>query len=132
VLLPDVCLLRRCDAVVVIGAAALLAATGVGYRRVAEQLGRPAETVRDWLARFRSRAELVAAHFWRWARALDGALLLAVASGPALADAVEAIGVCTRAASLWLARRPAWSWVSALTGGRLLWINTSPPWPSPE
>jgi hypothetical protein len=125
------CLLRRCDAVEVIGAA-VLAATDAGYRRVAEQLGRPAETVRDWLSRFRSRAELVAAHFWRWARALDGALLPAVAGGSSLADAVEAIGVCTRAASLWLARRPAWSWVSALTGGRLLWINTNPPWPSPE
>ena len=131
VLLPDVCLLRRCDAVEVIGAA-VLAASGAGYRRVAEQLGRPAETVRDWLARFRSQAELVASHFWRWVRALDGALLLPNAVDSPLLDAVEAIGVCTRAASLWLARRPAWSWVSALTGGRLLWINTNPPWPSPE
>ena len=132
VLLPDMCLLRRCDAVEVIGAA-VLAATDAGYRRVAEQLGRPAETVRDWLSRFRSRAELVAAHFWRWARALDGALVLGVADAvTAVLVALEAIGVCTRAASLWLARRPAWSWVSALTGGRLLWINTNPPWPSPE
>jgi hypothetical protein len=132
VLLPNVCLLRRCDAVEVIGAAVLLAATGAGYRQVAEQLGLPAETVRDWLSRFRSRGELVAAHFWRWARALDGALLPPNAVDSPLLDAVEAIGVCTRAASLWLARRPAWSWVSALTGGRLLWINTNPPWPSPE
>lgn len=131
VLLPDVCLLRRCDAVEVIGGA-VLAATDAGYRRVAEQLGRPAETVRDWLARFRSRADLVAAHFWRWARALDGALLLPNAVDSPLLDAVEAIGVCTRAASLLLTRRLAWSWVSALTGGRLLWINTNPPWPSPE
>lgn len=131
VLLADVCLLRRCDAVEVIGAA-VLAATDAGYRRVAEQLGRPAETVRDWLARFRARAELVAAHFWEWARALDGALLLPNAVDSPLLDAVEAIGVCTRAASLWLTRRPAWSWVSALTGGRLLWINTNPPWPAPE
>jgi DUF1365 family protein len=115
----------------VIGAA-VLAATDAGYRRVAEQLDRPAETVRDWLSRFRARAELVAAHFWGWARALDGALLLPNAVDSPLLDAVEAIGVCTRAASLWLARRPAWSWVSALTGGRLLWINTNPPWPSPE
>jgi hypothetical protein len=124
-------LLRRCDAVEVIGAA-VLAATDAGYRRVAEQLGRPAETVRDWLSRFRSRAELVAAHFWRWARALDGALLGVGDAVTAVLVALEAIGVCTRAASLWLARRPAWSWVSALTGGRLLWINTNPPWPSPE
>jgi hypothetical protein len=126
------CLLRRCDAVEVIGAA-VLAATDAGYRRVAEQLDRPAETVRDWLARFRSRAELIAAHFWRWARALDGALVLGGAdAATAGLVALEAIGVCTRAASLWLARRSAWSWVSALTGGRLLWINTNPPWPSPE
>jgi len=132
VLLPDVCLLRRCDAVEVIGAAVRLAAAGMGYRRIAERLGRSAESVRDWLARFRGRAELIAVHFWRWARALDGALVLGMADGPLLVDAVEAVGVCTRAASLWLTRRPAWSWVSALTGGRLLWINTSPPWPSPE
>jgi len=131
VLLADVCLLRRCDSVEVIGAA-VLAATDAGYRRVAEQLDRPAETVRDWLSRFRARAELVAAHFCGWARALDGALLLPNAVDSPLLDAVEAIGVCTRAASLWLAHRPAWSWVSALTGGRLLWINTNPPWPSPE
>jgi hypothetical protein len=131
VLLPDVCVARRCDAVEVIGAA-VLAATGAGYRRVAELIDRPAETVRDWLARFRSRAELVAAHFWGWARALDGALLGAVASGSSLADAVEAIGVCTRAAVLVLGRRAPWSWVSALTGGGLLSINTDPPWPVPE
>lgn len=131
VLLPDVCLLRRCDVVEVIGAA-VLAATGAGYRQVAERIGRPAETVRDWLARLRSREAVVAAHFWRWARALDGALLPAVATGSPLADAVEAIGVCIRAASLALGRRPAWSWVSALTSGGLLSINTNPPWPVPD
>lgn len=131
VLLPDVCLLRRCDAVEVIGVA-VLAATGAGYRQVAERIGRPAETVRDWLARFRSREPLIAAHFWRWARALDGALLPADVTGSLLADAVEAIGVAARAASLALGRRSAWSWVSALTGGALLSINTNPPWPVPD
>jgi hypothetical protein len=110
----------------------VLAAAGAGYRRVAELIDRPAETVRDWLARLRSRAELVAAHFWRWARALDGALLPAVAGGSSLVDAVEAIGVCTRAAWLVLGRRAPWSWVSALTAGGLLSINTDPPWPVPE
>ena len=131
VLLPDVCLLRRCDAVEVIGAA-VLAGSGAGYRRVAELVGRPAETVRDWLARFRSREALVAAHFWRWAHALDGALLPSGAPGSSTADAVEAIGVAARAASLVLGRRSAWSWVSALSSGGLLSINTSPPWPVPD
>lgn len=132
VLLPDVCLLRRCDAVEVIGAAVLLAVTGPGYRQVAEQLDRPAETVRDWLARFRSRAELVMTHCWRWARALDGALLPPDVTGSPVAGAMEAIGVCTRAASLLFGRRAPWSWVSALTAGGLLSINTSPPWPVPD
>ena len=70
VLLPDVCLARRLDAVEVIGEALL--AGHEGYRRVEERLGVPAETVRDWRSRFRSRAEAVAAHFLRWARVLDG------------------------------------------------------------
>jgi hypothetical protein len=129
VLLPNVCLARRLHAVEVIGEALL---AGEGYRRVAERLGVPAETVRDWRSRFRSRAEAVAAHFLRWARALDGALLGPELQGSPVADALEAIGVCVRVASLLLERRAAWSWVSALTAGRLLAINTNPPWPAPE
>lgn len=129
VLLPDVCLARRMDAVEVIGDALL---AGEGYRRAAERLGVPAETVRGWRSRFRSRAETVAAHFLWWARALDGALLAPVSQGSPVADAVEAIGVCTRVASLVFGGRSPWSWVSALTAGGLLQINTSPPWPVPE
>ena len=129
VLLPNVCLARRLDAAEVIGEALL--ADG-GYRRVAERLGVPAETVRDWRSRFRSRAEVVAAHFLRWARALDGALLGLELQGSLVGDALEAIGVCVRVASLVLERRAAWSWVSALTAGGLLAINTNPPWPAPE
>lgn len=129
VLLPDVFLARRKDAVEVIGDALL---AGEGYRRVAERLGVPAETVRDWRSRFRSRAELIVTHFLRWAGALDGALLAPVLQGSPVADAVEAIGVCTRVASLMFGGRAAWSWVSALTTGGLLAVNTSPPWPAPE
>ena len=59
VLLPNVCSARRLDAAEVIGEALL--AGREGYRRVAERLGVPAETVRDWRSRFRSRAGAVAA-----------------------------------------------------------------------
>jgi hypothetical protein len=128
VLLPDVFLAGRKDAVEVIGEALLV---GVGYRLAAERLGVPAETVRDWRMRFRSRAEMVGGHFLGWARALDGALLEVVSQGSPVADALEAIGVCVRVASLVLGRRPAWSWVSALTAGGLLAINTNSPWPAP-
>ena len=77
-------------------------------------------------------AELIAAHFLRWARALDAAFDPPAGQGSLVADAIEAIGVCTRVASLLLGRRAPWSWASALTAGGLLEINTSTPWPVPE
>jgi hypothetical protein len=130
VLLPDICLARRRYVVQVIGEA-LLSLGREGYGRAADRLGVPAETLRDWRRRFGSRAELIAAHFLRWARALDASVDPPAEQGSSAGDALEAIGVCTRVASLVLARRPAWSWVSALTAGGLLSINTEPPWPVP-
>jgi hypothetical protein len=131
VLLPDFCLARRRYAVAVIGTV-LLSIGAEGYRRAAERIGAPGETVRDWRRRFQSRAELIASHFLRWARALDGSSDPGAGQRSPVADAVEAIGVCTRVASLVLGRRSPWSWVSALTAGQLLAINTSAPWPVPE
>jgi hypothetical protein len=123
-------LLRRRDAVEVIGAALVAQAQGVGYRRIAERLGVPAETVRGWLRRFRVLAERVRPHFWRWAHALDASLPAFEPAGTLLGDAVGALGVAMRAAVLRLGPRPAWGWVSAMTGGRLL-SNTNCPWPAP-
>jgi Domain of unknown function (DUF6431) len=131
VLLPDVCLARRRYVAEVIGAA-LLSAGSEGYRRAGDRLGVPGETVRDWRRRFRSRSELIIAHFLWWARALDGSFDPPVGQGSLIADAIEAIGVCTRVASLVFGGRAPWSWVSALTAGGLLAINTSTPWPVPE
>ncbi|MPY81363.1 MAG: hypothetical protein GEV04_23785, partial [Actinophytocola sp.] len=56
ILLPVTCLVRRADAVTVIGAALAYAAAEWGHRRIAETLGRPASTVRGWLRRFSARA----------------------------------------------------------------------------
>ncbi len=131
VLLPDVCLSRRRYVVEVIGAA-LLGAGIEGYRRAGERLGVPGETVREWRARFRSLAGLIVAHFLRWARVLDASFGWPAGHGSPVADAVEAIGVCTRVASLRFGRRSPWSWASALTSGGLLEINTFTPWPVPE
>lgn len=131
VLLPDVCMAGRRYVAEVIGAA-LSSAGREGYRRAGERLGVPGETVRDWRRRFRSRAEQIAGHFLRWARALDGSLDPPPGRWSHVVDAVEAIGVCTRVASLLFGRRAPWSWVSALTAGGLLAINTSTPWPVPE
>jgi hypothetical protein len=64
VLLGERALLRRRDEVGVIGAALLeMVARGRGHRRVAGELGLPAETVRGWRRAFVVRAEAVRAHF---------------------------------------------------------------------
>lgn len=127
VLLADVVLGRRVDTVAVIGRALRAAAEGAGHRKAAEVVGRPASTVRGWLRRFRAVAERAAAHFTAWAHALDPNLGPVAPAGSAFADALEAIGVAARAASLRLGPRPAWSWVSVLTVGALL-SNTNSPW----
>ncbi|MHB8658561.1 MAG: hypothetical protein ACYC91_11505 [Solirubrobacteraceae bacterium] len=92
----------------------------------------PGETVRDWRRRFRAQAGLIVAHFLRWAGALDASFDPSGGRGSLALDAVEVIGRCTRAASLRLGRRAPWSWVSALTAGGLLAVNTCTPWPVPE
>jgi len=130
VLVPDVALSRRVDTVAVIGRALVGAAAGDGHRKVAARLNRPASTVRGWLRRFRAAAVRVAAHFARWAYALDANLAVIDRAGSVLSDAVEAVGVAARAASLRLGPRPGWSWASALTAGGLL-SNTNSPWPAP-
>jgi hypothetical protein len=131
VLLPELCLARRRYVAEVIGAA-LLSAGREGYRQTGERIGVPGETVRDWRQRFRGRAELIGAHFLRWAWALDATFDPPAGQGSHVADAIEAIGRCTRVASLRFGRRSPWSWASALTAGGLLEINTSTPWPVPE
>jgi len=63
VLLPVTVLLRRADAVEVIGAALTARAAGLGHRRIAVWLGVPAGTVRGWLRRWGSGLEAVRVHF---------------------------------------------------------------------
>lgn len=129
-LLGDVALVRRVDTVAVIGWACRLAAGGMGQARVAVAVARPGSTVRGWLRRLRSVAGGVAAHFAMWAHRLDANLAPIGPAGSTLADAVEAVGVAARAASLRLGPRPAWSWASVLTVGGLL-SNTNTPWLAP-
>jgi hypothetical protein len=137
VLLPVDVLVRRADAVQVIGSALAGKAVGLGHRTIAERLGRPVSTVRGWLRRLASRAEPVRAAFTALVVTLSvGAPLPAVARGP-FADAVEAIGAAAVAAAWRFGVRvvSGWRLASAVSSGRLLapgWptesINTSWPW----
>lgn len=120
VLLGEDTLLRRRDSVEVIGAALAAKAGGRGQRRSGRALGVDPSTVRGWLRCFARNAEAVRVFFTGLAHRLDPMLgPLAPASG-VLADAVEAIGVAARAASLRVGARPPWRFASAATGGRLL------------
>jgi hypothetical protein len=128
VLLPVGLLTRRADAVMVIGAALAAKATGVGWRRIAVGLGRPAETVRGWLRRFAGRVEAVRRVFTVLLRALSPDPVMPAPTGEAWADALAAVQAAVTAAAgrFRVLGVPAWLWVSAMSGGRLL----SPGWPT--
>jgi hypothetical protein len=130
VLLPDSCLGRRRDGVEVIGAALVAKASGKGHRTIAAGIGIPALTVRGWLRRFSSAAGRILAHFPAWAYRLDPLQGPIGPAGSAVADAIEAIGMAARAATLRFGPRPAWGWASAMSGGWLLATRVHL-WPAP-
>lgn len=126
-LLADDGLVRRRDAVEVIGAALAAKAEGQGHRRSASALGVPAPTVRGWLRRFARHGEAIRSFFTALAHRLDPLLGPIDPRSSPLADAVEAIAVAARAASLRLGLRPPWAFAAAASGGGLL-ANTTSPW----
>gem|GEM_PF-3086132 len=81
--------------------------------------------MRGWLRRFKAGAEMLRAHFIAWAHALDPELISPLPKSSPVGDALEAIGAAARAAALRLGPRPAWSWASALSAGRLLFNTNS-------
>ena len=128
VLLPITVLLRRADtAAVIVSALAAKAWRGLGFRRIATGLRRPAETVRGWLRRFAGRAEAVRSMFTVWLRAVDPDPVMPDPAGGVFADALVAIAALTTV----VGRRFVLPEVSvaevavAVSGARLL----APDWP---
>lgn len=120
VLLAQLWLSRRADAVSVIGAALEAKAGGAGHRPIAAALGRPASTVRGWLRRFAAKAEPVRAEFTRLLVALDPLATVLTPRGSVLADAVEAIGRAAAAAVVRLSPVAPWEFAARASGGWLL------------
>ena len=139
VLLPTSCLVRRADAVAVIGAALVDKAAGVGHRVIAKASGRPCSTVRGWLRSFTVVAGVVRSAAMRLLLEVDPLCGPLPVSGSVVADAVEVIGaagaaVCRRLGAPVGAWSP-WQVVCAVSGGWLLHparcresINTSWLW----
>lgn len=137
VLLPVGLLLRRADAVEVVGTAIAAKAAGSGARPIAALLDRPRGTVREWLRRFGSRTEAVRGWFTRLLVAVVPDPVVPDPAGSVWADAVAAIAAAAAAvvARFAVTGVTVWQVACAVSAGRLLapgWpagsINTSSPW----
>ena len=120
-LLPASVLLRRADAVTVIGVALLARATGAGHRRIAALLQVPASTVRGWLRRVVTVAQRVLAVFAAVAAQLGTDFVPPAPTVDPVAAVVELLGALASA----VARRlggscSSWRLAAVVSGGRLL------------
>lgn len=122
-------LLRRRDLAEAIGAALVAKAAGQGYRRAAVAAGAPVSTTRRWLRRFADIAEAIRVWFTVLAHDLDPLLAPILATPTAFGDAVEAVAVAARAATLRLATVEPWAFASKASRGRLI-SNARWPWAS--
>lgn len=120
VLLASSMLVRRADAVVVIGAALSAKAAGVGHRRIAVGVGRPESTVRGWLRRFGRRAQSVRVLFTGLLHALDPAACAVIPTGSVFGDALDVLGRAAAAAARLFGPRPAWQFAASASAGLLL------------
>jgi hypothetical protein len=123
-LLPVIGLSRRADVAEVIGAGLIAKAAGMGHRRIAVLLSRPAATVRGWLRCFAGRAESVRAAFVALAVEVDAGTPPPVAARSVFGDAVAAVlaatvAVMRRWPMLRLAVSP-WLLAAAVSHGGLL------------
>jgi hypothetical protein len=129
VLLPVSCLLRRADAVTVIGAALVAKAQGAGYRRAAERVGRPAGTVRGWCRRFEQTAGRVRSALASLAAELGAEFDEPAPTGSTVGDVVALLGAVAAAAVRRLGPCDPWRLAAAVTAGRLL-APAGPPGPA--
>jgi len=128
-LLPDLVLVRRLDAVAVIGASvARKLMNGLGLRPIAEQLDVPHTTVRSWWHRFQARSPMLLAECTALAVALDGTLVTVNASGEHAA--LASLNIAWQRALVRFGVRigDRWSFWSQISGGQALGTHTTSPW----
>lgn len=112
---------RRADAVERVGSALVAAVGGLGYRRVAEQVGVPATTVRGWLQRARANSDIVRAEATVAVHALDPSAGSVSPTGSALGDMLDAVARAVAAAVRRFGPGPApWQLAVVVTRGAIL------------
>ncbi|HET7475849.1 MAG TPA: hypothetical protein VFJ97_07470 [Dermatophilaceae bacterium] len=120
-LLPASVLLRRADAVTVIGPALLAKAGGSGHRPIAVLLNVPASTVRGWLRRIVEVTEQVLAVLAVVAAELGTEFTPPAAAAGPVAAVVELLGALVASVGRRLGGSCSpWRLAAVLTGGRLL------------
>lgn len=128
-LLPDLVLVRRLDAVEVIGASLARKLTSrLGLRPIAEQLDVPHTTVRSWWQRFQARSPTLLAQCTALAVALDGTPVEVNAIGEHAA--LASLGVAWQRALARFGVRigDLWPFWSRMSGGQALGTHTTSPW----
>jgi hypothetical protein len=131
VLLPAGVLVRRADAVTVIGAGLVAKARGRGHRTIAAGLGRPVSTVRGWLRRCARVADAVAAVLGPLAVECDASFVPPEPTGSVVGDVVALCAAFAAAAVRRLGSSPPWRLVAAATSGLLLGPSGPPHRPVP-
>ena len=124
VLLLAAVLPRRADTTAVIGTALQASARGIGYRRIAAQLGRPASTVRRWVRAVREDHHIA----WLreqgvgWIARVDREVLATLAAeSTRLGEALTALAAAAVTVRARLTPHvPPWTLIGQFTHGRLV------------
>jgi hypothetical protein len=123
VLLPGSVLPRRADTTAVIGTALLASTGGAGYRRIAEDIGRPLSTVRRWLRSVRgAHTQWLHTQGVAWIHRVDREVFATITPAQSgLGDALSALAAAALAIQARLTPHvPVWTLIGRLTHGRLV------------
>ena len=124
VLLLGAVLPRRADTTAVIGTALQASSRGIGYRRIAVQLGRPASTVRRWVRAVRGdhHVEWLRDQGIGWIARVDHEVLATLAAESThLGEALTALAAAAVTVRARLAPHvPPWTLIGQFTHGRLV------------
>jgi len=121
VLLPASCLPRRAVTVQVVDEVLLAKVRGASHRRIAADLGLPADTVRGWIRRATANASWLRECGTIMAVRLDSMCAPILPTSTLLGDAMDALGTAAAAATRRLgADVPPWERIAIFTNWRLL------------